>query len=65
MAFSRRYSVNGESVMKSLISILAITLAVAFTGPTFAGGAKTKAECEKAGGTWDAQTYKCSEKKGY
>jgi hypothetical protein len=52
--------------MKALISTLAVALALAFTGPAFAGdvtAAKTQADCEKAGGTWDAQTSKCSEKK--
>ena len=52
--------------MKTLISTLAVTLALAFTGPAFAGDvtkATTKADCEKAGGTWDATANKCSEKK--
>ncbi len=52
--------------MKTLISMLALALALAFTGPAFAGDvttAKTQADCEKAGGTWDAATSKCSEKK--
>jgi hypothetical protein len=37
-----------------------------FTGPAFAGDvttAKTQANCEKAGGMWDAATSKRSEKK--
>jgi hypothetical protein len=41
-------------------------LALAFTGPAFAGDvttAKTQADCEKAGGMWDATTKVCSEKK--
>jgi hypothetical protein len=45
---------------------LAVALALAFTGPAFAGDvtkATDKASCDKAGGTWDAQTSKCSEKK--
>jgi hypothetical protein len=52
--------------MKTLISTLAVALALAFTGPAFAGvvtAAKTEADCVKAGGTWDAQTSKWSEKK--
>ena len=51
--------------MKSLISILAVTIALAFTGPAFAGAAaaKTEADCVKAGGVWDAATSTCSEKK--
>ena len=41
--------------MKTLLSIFAVTLALAFTGPAFAGdvtAAKTEADCAKAGGTW-------------
>jgi hypothetical protein len=52
--------------MRSLISILAVALALAFTGPAFAGdvtAAKTEADCTKAGGTWDAATNTCAEKK--
>jgi hypothetical protein len=51
--------------MKTLISIFAVTLALAFTGPAFAGAAaaKTEADCVKAGGTWDAATKACAEKK--
>jgi hypothetical protein len=52
--------------MKTLISTLAVALALAFTGPAFAGDvttAKTQADCEKAGGMWDAKTSTCSEKK--
>ena len=44
--------------MKTLISIFALTLALAFTGPAFAGdvtAAKTEADCQKAGGMWDAR----------
>ena len=44
--------------MKGLASILALALALAFTGPAFAGAtaAKTEADCTKAGGVWDAAT---------
>ena len=42
--------------MKILVSIFAVTLAFAFTVPAFAGGEETAEECQKAGGTWDAQT---------
>lgn len=52
--------------MKTLVSTFALALALAFTGPAFAGDvttAKTQADCEKAGGMWDAATSKCSEKK--
>jgi hypothetical protein len=44
----------------------ALTLALAFTGPVFAGdvtAAKTEADCAKAGGTWNATTKMCEEKK--
>ena len=52
--------------MKTLVSTFALALALAFTGPAFAGDvttAKTQADCEKAGGVWDAATSKCLEKK--
>ena len=52
--------------MKALLSTLALALALAFAGPAFAGDvttAKTQADCEKAGGAWDAATSSCSEKK--
>ena len=51
--------------MKTLISIFALPLALAFTGPAFAvaAAAKTEADCTKAGGTWDAATNTCAEKK--
>ena len=53
--------------MKTLISMLTIALALAFTGPAFAGAvskATTKAECDKAGGVWNAQANNCSKKSG-
>jgi hypothetical protein len=52
--------------MKSLISVFAVAIALAFTGPAFAGdvtAAKTEADCAKAGGTWNATTKMCEEKK--
>ena len=52
--------------MKTLISIFAVALALAFTVPAFAGdvtAAKTEADCKAAGGMWDAATKTCSEKK--
>jgi hypothetical protein len=54
--------------MKGLVSILALALALAFTGPAFAGdvsAAKTEADCSKAGGVWDAATNTCAAKKTY
>jgi hypothetical protein len=55
-----------ENTMKALVSILAIAVALAFTGPAFAGNlasAKTAADCAKASGVWDAKTNICSAKK--
>ena len=42
--------------MKSIASILAVAIAIAFTAPAFAGPGSTitnKADCEKAGKVWD------------
>ena len=52
--------------MKSLVSLLVVGLAVAFTAPAFAqetAAPATKADCEKAMGTWDDATSKCTMKK--
>jgi ABC-type proline/glycine betaine transport system substrate-binding protein len=50
--------------MKSLVSIIALTLAVTFAAPAFAQDAPTnKADCEKAGMKWDASTNTCSKGK--
>jgi hypothetical protein len=52
--------------MKSLIPLLVMGLAVAFTAPAFAqdtASPTTKAECEKAKGTWDDAMKKCTVKK--
>ena len=53
--------------MKILIATFAMTLALAFSGPVFAGATttKTEADCAKAGGTWNATTKMCKEKKMY
>jgi hypothetical protein len=52
--------------MKKLVSaIVALGIAVAFTAPTLAADvttAKTKAECQKAGGMWDATAKACKPK---
>jgi hypothetical protein len=50
-----------ESMMKTLISIGALALAVAFTAPAFAGPAAptNKADCEKAGMHWNATSNSC------
>jgi hypothetical protein len=51
--------------MKTLVSTLALTIALAFSGAAFAGdvsSAKNQADCEKAGGIWNAETNLCGEK---
>ena len=51
--------------MKTVISIIALSLAMAFTVPAFAGGGSmptNKADCEKAGKKWDDAGSKCVEK---
>jgi hypothetical protein len=52
--------------MKTLMSTFALALALGFAGPALAGdvtSAATQADCEKAGGMWDATTKVCSQKK--
>ena len=44
--------------MKTLVSIITLGLALAFTVPAFAAPT-TKAACEKAHMTWDAATKRC------
>ena len=47
--------------MKTLVSVLALGLVVAFSAPAFAGATpKTQAECTKAGLHWVAAAKKCS-----
>jgi hypothetical protein len=48
--------------MKVVISLLTLGLAVAFTAPAFAQdpAPTTKADCEKAKGTWDEKTGTCT-----
>jgi len=56
---------KGENVMRSLISILVVAVAVAFTAPAFAGPGSTitnREDCEKAGKVWDDAGKKCVEK---
>ena len=51
--------------MKVVVSTFALALALAFTAPAFAAdvsAAKTQADCEKAGGMWDAANSKCKGK---
>jgi hypothetical protein len=51
-----------ETAMKTLVSMLALGLVVAFSAPAFAGTKepKTQAECTKAGMHWDTSAKKCS-----
>ena len=48
-----------------LLALTTLALATAFTAPAFSAitDAKTKAECEKAGGVWIEETKKCGAKK--
>jgi hypothetical protein len=51
--------------MKDLMYLSVFALALAVTGPAFAGDvseATTEAACTEAGGSWDADASKCSEK---
>ena len=52
--------------MRKLVSmVVALGLALAFTAPAFAADvttAKTKADCDKAGGVWDAKAKTCKPK---
>ena len=51
--------------MKTLVSMLALALAVGFAASAFAGDvstAKTQADCLKAGGSWDVQNNICKAK---
>jgi hypothetical protein len=53
--------------MKYLVSAIALALALAATGPAFAGDvskATTKADCDKAGGMWNADSSTCTKKSG-
>ena len=56
---------KGRMNMKRLLLTLVIlAVATVFTAPVFAGlkDAKTKAECEKAGGVWIEKDNKCGVK---
>ncbi len=48
-----------------LFASLAMAVATVFAAPSFAAisSAKTKVECEQAGGVWVEQTHKCGAKK--
>ena len=48
--------------MRTIAYALAIALGIAFAASAFAADvttAKTKADCDKAGGMWDATTNAC------
>ena len=51
-----------ETAMRTLVSMLALGLVIAFSAPAFAGTKepKTQAECTKAGMHWDTSAKKCS-----
>jgi len=57
---------GGDVPMTKLVSmIVALGLGFAFVAPTFAADvttAKTKADCTKAGGVWDAKAKACKPK---
>ena len=51
--------------MRTIAYALALALGVAFASAAFAGDvtmAKTKVDCDKAGGVWDATTNTCAAK---
>jgi hypothetical protein len=56
---------SGGNTMKTIISLLVMSFAVAITAPAFAQdpAPATKADCDKAKGTWDDATGKCTVKK--
>ena len=54
-----------RNLMNSIVSILTVAIAIAFTAPAFAGPGATitnKEDCEKAGKVWDDTGKKCVEK---
>jgi hypothetical protein len=66
-SFGTPRATKGVMSMKTLVSMLALALALAFSGPAFAGAgdvskATDKASCDKAGGVWDDTAKKCSAK---
>jgi hypothetical protein len=54
-----------EKTMRTIAYALALALGVAFATSAFAGDvtmAKTKVDCDKAGGMWDTTTNTCKAK---
>ena len=52
--------------MKTLVSVMALALAVVFTAPAFAGIGNqplTKSDCKKAGLKWSEQANVCAKGK--
>jgi hypothetical protein len=50
--------------MKAFVSTLAMAILLTFTGPAVAEDltkATTEADCEKAGGVWQARSNECAE----
>jgi len=45
--------------MRTLVSIITLGLAIAFTAPVYAAAPTSKAACERAHMTWDASAKKC------
>ena len=59
-------NITKEKTMRTLLlAFVTLAVATAFGAPAFAAitDAKTKAECEKAGGVWIEETKKCGAKK--
>jgi hypothetical protein len=54
-----------STMRRLLLALVTLAVATAFGAPAFAAitDAKTKAECEKAGGVWIEETKKCGAKK--
>ena len=51
--------------MKTFVTMVAVAVAIALTGPAFAqdaAKATDKASCDKAGGSWDDAAKKCNPK---
>ena len=65
-AFNRGASNQRNTPMKSILTVLALSIAAAVTAPAFAQTtkAKTQAECEKMqGAKWDESSKTCLPKK--
>jgi hypothetical protein len=58
------FNITWRSAMKVFVSTAALAIAVALNGSAFAQDvktAKTEADCNKAGGMWNAQSNECTE----